>query len=522
MADNTLTEAGSKKSQKSLYRFLAVIAFVSIVVPAGVSGAFLIAKNYQRTIAQDSLTRAKSYADLLEAGMAIPLWNVSRELGQPLIESVFVDSSVLSVVVYAERGEPFLEYVRSAESTEQESVTYTRDVTHQQNTIGHVELIYSFKGARERADDETQLLAIIIAVQLIFSLSTISFVLHRRVLLPLKKLGVSAAGIAGGDLRTTIPSLHNDEFGELSKGLESMREALEESFTQLEKRVDERTLELQTVNYALRGTLDQLYQMQGSLIQSEKLAALGSLVAGVAHELNTPIGNGLTVASSLRESNERFAKQMEDGLKRSEFDKYLDDIREGVNLVCRNLEKASELVSGFKQVAMDRASAQRRTFSLLSIIHETVLTLSPAFKRTPFTVNIDKVEDVTFDSYPGPLGQVITNLLNNSIVHAFDGRSDGQILISSRVMDDSVELIVEDNGIGISQVNQRKIFDPFFTTKLGAGGSGLGMHIVHNIVTGVLGGTITLTSELGKGTAFTLILPRAAPRDESSGSGKDD
>src|SRR5690554_2034368 len=108
MADNTLTEAGSKKSQKSLYRFLAVIAFVSIVVPAGVSGAFLIAKNYQRTIAQDSLTRAKSYADLLEAGMAIPLWNVSRELGQPLIESVFVDSSVLSVVVYAERGEPFL------------------------------------------------------------------------------------------------------------------------------------------------------------------------------------------------------------------------------------------------------------------------------------------------------------------------------------------------------------------------------------------------------------------------------
>lgn len=515
MTQNLSAKFGGSLSRQSLQRFLAVVVFFSIAIPAVFSGGVLIWENYQRTIEQDSLTAAAGYADLLEAGMTIPLWNVSPDLGQPLIESIFVDSAVLSVIVKTEQGDPFLEYIRNqVDFSKQEKVTLTRSVLYNDERLGKVELVYSLERARARATNEAKLLAIIIFVQLVVSLVTISVVLHRRVLSPLKKLGIAASGIAHGDLKTNIPSLKNDEFGDLSLQLESMRGVLEQNFTQLEKRVDERTVELRAVNSALQGTLDQLRQAQDNLIQSEKLAALGALVAGVAHELNTPIGNGLTVTTTLCDSCVSIKKDMVDGLTRSKLEKFIRDMDEGTQLVNRNLEKASELVSSFKQVAVDRTSVQRRSFSLLAILNETRLTVSPIFKRTPYKVEIDVAEDLMIDSYPGPLGQVITNLLNNAVIHAFDGRDYGTVLLRAEKVPDGVKLVIADDGIGIPEENQARIFDPFFTTKLGAGGNGLGMHIVHNIVTGMLGGKIKLESEVGVGTSFTLFLPSAAPTDE--------
>jgi two-component system, NtrC family, sensor kinase len=290
-----------------------------------------------------------------------------------------------------------------------------------------------------------------------------------------------------------------------------MRGALDSSFSELEKRVGERTRELRTVNQTLLGTLEQLQQTQHHLVQSEKLAALGSLVAGVAHELNTPIGNGLTVATSLCDSCDEMKQQLAQGLTRTALEKFMRDMDEGSQLVSRNLERASELVSGFKQVAMDRTSAQRRNFSLTALLTETRLTLSPAFKRTPFVVEIEAANECWMDSYPGPLGQVITNLLNNTLVHAFTGRDQGRVRMSTRTTVDAVEIAVEDDGVGIPEENLSRVFDPFFTTKLGEGGNGLGMHIVHNIVTSILGGDIRLYSEVGRGTTIVLILPLVAP-----------
>lgn len=496
----------------SLQKFLAVVVFLSIAVPALISGGFLILASYHRTMDQDSLATAESYADLLEAGMTIPLWNVSPDLGKPLIESVSVDSSVLSVIVYTERGDRFLEYVQDdSHQKPSESKTLVRPIYYFGDKLGEVELTYSLAKAQELASKEAKLLLTIILIQLVFSLLTISFVLHRRVLSPLKKLGRAAKGIARGDLKTTIPTVKNDEFGDLSNQLEFMREVLEENFGQLEVRVSERTTELQAVNHAMRGTLDQLRQAQDSLIQSEKLAALGSLVAGVAHELNTPIGNGLTVITTLSEACRVMNIEVKEGLTKAALDKFVLDMEEGVQIISRNLEKSSELVSSFKQVAVDRTSAHRREFSLESILKETYLTVSPVFKRTAFVVDINIEDDVTLDSYPGPLGQVVTNLLNNTVIHAFAGLDHGRVVLTSRKLHNGVELIVEDDGLGIPLENQAKIFDPFFTTKLGAGGNGLGMHIVHNIVTGILGGKISLTSEPNKGTTFVLYLPLVAP-----------
>jgi signal transduction histidine kinase/ligand-binding sensor domain-containing protein len=252
-------------------------------------------------------------------------------------------------------------------------------------------------------------------------------------------------------------------------------------------------------------------QMESNLIQSEKLAALGALVAGVAHELNTPIGNGLTVATTLREYCGTMKKLMTSGLTRTALERFVTDVDDGTLLVNRNLERASELISSFKQVAIDRTSAQRRKFSLHGFLTETCLTASPIFKRTPYVVDIQVPEDISLDSYPGPLGQVITNLLNNAVIHAFDGRDYGRVVLSTEIVLGGVNISVADDGKGISVENQAKIFDPFFTTKLGSGGNGLGMHIVHNIVTGVLGGTIQLHSQVGEGTCFVIFLPKAAP-----------
>lgn len=512
MVDTLQIKDAILTKRHSLQRFLAIVVFISIAVPAVISGGVLIRENYQRTIAHDSLAAAHNYADLLEAGMRVALWNLSPEIGQPLMDSVLVDPSVLAVVVTTEQRQTFLEYHRSDRiGSAEESVTLTRAISYNDTALGEVEVVYSLAKAQSRAANETRLLAIIIFVQLVVSLATISYVLHQRVLLPLKNLGAAATGIAKGDLKTTIPWAKDDEFGSLSRELETMRCALEQNFTQLENRVDERTAQLQAVNHAMKTTLDQLQYTQQNLIQSEKLAALGALVAGIAHELNTPIGNGLTVATTLCDSCTGIKRDMAGGLTKSALDKFIRDMDEGSQLVNRNLEKASELVSSFKQVAVDRTSAQRRTFSLRDMLNETRLTVSPLFKRTPFVVDIDVVEDATLESYPGPLGQVITNLLNNAVIHAFDGRVQGRVVLAAHKLAEGVRLTVTDDGVGIAVEHHAKIFDPFFTTKLGAGGNGLGMHIVHNIVTGVLGGTIELTSRIGEGTCFTLFLPYVAP-----------
>ncbi len=504
---------------ESLKTVLIAVFVICIGLPAIVSGTYFVWSNYERTVEKDSMSSAAGYADFLQAGLAVALWNLAPDLAEPLVDSVMVDKSVLAVRVVDDEDNSFLHRQRSeGGGAEQDAVTLTRSIVYQEMNLGYVELVYSFSQAQSRAASETKMLMIIVAAQLLFSLVPISLILHRRVLSPLQKLSRAASGITKGDLSSSIPKLRNDEFGALSLRLEEMRNALEHNFKNLETRVSERTGQLQEANHTLQGALEQLQTTQDNLIQSEKLAALGALVAGVAHELNTPIGNGLTVSSSMSDACRNIQQQMEQGLTRSALHEYMTDMEEGTRMMCRNLERASELVRGFKQVAVDRTSAQRRTFSLLALLEETRLTLSPTFKRTPYIVDIELAEDVLLDSYPGPLGQVITNLLNNALIHAFDGMDHGRVVIAGQQVRLGVELTVTDDGRGIAQEHQAKIFDPFFTTKLGAGGNGLGMHIVHNIVTGVLGGKISLKSEPGGGAQFILFLPLQAPEDRHDDS----
>lgn len=258
----------------------------------------------------------------------------------------------------------------------------------------------------------------------------------------------------------------------------------------------------------------QLQQAQAKLVAQEKMAALGSLVAGVAHELNTPIGNSLIIASTLHNKSDAIEQKMENGLmRRSDLGTFINDARHASSLIMRGLNNAVDLLSSFKQVAVDRTTAQRRQFNLQQTCTEIVATMMNQIKHSGHTLLQDIHPDIVLDSYPGPLGQVITNLISNALLHAFEGRSGGQMVLLAYLHNPTTVCIqFRDNGLGIAESHLGRIFDPFFTTKLGQGGSGLGLSISYNIVTSLLGGSIKVHSTSNAGTSFILELPLNPPQ----------
>lgn len=288
---------------------------------------------------------------------------------------------------------------------------------------------------------------------------------------------------------------------------------IHEMTMQLEARVVQRTIKLEHANNDLATAMESLRRTQDELVRSEKMAALGSLVAGVAHELNTPIGNSVTVASTLQDQTREILSTINEGkLRKSALTHYLDNIRIGSEILMRTLGVAGELIRSFKQVAVDQSSNQRRLFDLKNALQEVLSTLKPMYKATPYTLEMELESNIQMDSFPGPLGQIITNFMTNALSHGFEGRTMGVMHIHSKLMDQHhVAVTFSDDGIGISEGNMKRVFDPFFTTKLGQGGSGLGLNITYNLVTGVMGGTLKLESKVGHGTRFTMVLPLNAP-----------
>lgn len=270
--------------------------------------------------------------------------------------------------------------------------------------------------------------------------------------------------------------------------------------------------QLQAANSELSQALDKLKRAHEELLRSEKLASLGALVAGIAHELNTPIGNAMMVASTVHDRVGEFHSALGHGIKRSELEQFMGEMSDASEILQRNMQRAGDLIFSFKQVAVDQTSSQRRLFHLVEIIAEIVVTLHPMLKKTLFRIEYEVDEHLEMDSFPGPLGQVVLNLINNSVLHGFENRPEGLVrILARRIEGDEIELKVMDNGLGIPHEHLGKIFDPFFTTRMGRGGSGLGLSIVHTIVTGILGGRLSVDSEVGHGTTFTLYLPMVAP-----------
>jgi PAS domain S-box-containing protein len=271
--------------------------------------------------------------------------------------------------------------------------------------------------------------------------------------------------------------------------------------------------EVRSARDAAEGALRNLRETQNSLIEAEKLAALGRLVAGVAHEINSPVGTSLTVASSWERKITLFAAEVEQGnLKRSSLNEFLDLSLTASSQLITNLNRAAELIQSFKQVATDRNHSNQRIFDLGDLTEQIVMSLRPGLEKKTLIFNLECQPNLTMNSYPGPYGQVLTNLFLNSVVHAFPDDDGGAIDIKVQAFgDDNVEISFSDDGCGMSLDIRRKAFDPFFTTRRDQGSTGLGLHIVHSIVTNCLGGRLNLDSAPGKGTKIPLILPRTAP-----------
>ena len=349
---------------------------------------------------------------------------------------------------------------------------------------------------------------LLIAVMFLAIIIIVGIVIALSIRLPLRQIMTSMQNITSGDYDSEVQgTAAQDEIGEMARAVEVFRE------NAIAKR--EADDELRASKEKAESALLELNAAQQNLIDAERLAALGGLVAGVAHEVNNPIGISLTVASSFARRADMFEAELRSDtpLRRSQLEDFVRTSQDAAQQLVANLHRAGELIQSFKQVAVDRSHAERRQFSLSEATDQIIASLRPVLKRAPISISVEVPDGLMIDGFPGSYGQILTNLFLNATNHAFpDGRS-GTISVSAKPRgSDDIEIIFADNGAGMTPDVQRQAFDPFFTTRRNEGGTGLGLHIVYNLVTQQLGGRMMLESRLGQGTTFRIIMPRSRHR----------
>ncbi|AWB68987.1 HAMP domain-containing histidine kinase [Saccharobesus litoralis] len=310
---------------------------------------------------------------------------------------------------------------------------------------------------------------------------------------------------------STLSSSFNTMLDRIHSNLEKQKNAeteIRKLNQNLEDKVGQRTVALKNANAELMNTLEKLHQYQNQLVENEKMASLGDMVAGIAHEVNTPIGLGVTASTLLMDRIKDIQHNLQNKkLTAQQLDKFLSDGEENLNIIYRNLNRAAELISSFKQVAVDQGSETNREFGVYQLIQEVLLSLRPKLKNHQHEIVIECEQSLMIESKPGPLNQILINLIMNSLIHGFEGIEAGQIQIIVKFYNDKLNISYSDNGKGINEQLRKRIFDPFVTTKRGEGGSGLGMHLVYNLITQALAGNITVASEEGQGIQFDISFP---------------
>lgn len=310
-----------------------------------------------------------------------------------------------------------------------------------------------------------------------------------------------------GDIRDVVEALRKGAWDYLVKPIQDMNILIHSVENCLERaRLLRQNREYQA---SLEDSLDRLRQTQKEMVHSAKMAALGDLVAGVAHEVNTPIGVSVTAASFLVERTRLLRDLYTKGeMKRSDLEKYLAVAEESATSVLTNLERAAELVQSFKKVAADQTSEEKRMFEMKGYLDQILVSLRPQFKRTPHKVLVSCPDNILLNSYPGAIMQILTNLIMNSLVHGFaDGRA-GEIDILVEEAGENVVLSYRDTGVGMNKEQRERIYDPFYTTRRGSGGTGLGMNIVYNLITQTLKGAVVLDTAPGNGVFFVITIPK--------------
>ena len=316
-----------------------------------------------------------------------------------------------------------------------------------------------------------------------------------------------------GNIKDTVKALRLGAWDYIIKPIQNMDvlyHAINKAFERVNfiREKHQHQANLEKANKELNISIDTLNQTKDKLVQSEKMAALGELVAGVAHEINTPIGIGVTAASFLDAKTNEFEKIYKSGdLKKSELESHLKVLKDISSTILINMEKAGELISSFKQIAVDQSNEKPRIFNLNNYIEGVLLSLKPKFQDTDHTIETSCSDDIEIKSFPGAFYQIVNNLILNSLFHGFKNMDKGRIDMLFNLKKNYLHFIYKDNGIGMDSDQCMKIFDPFYTTMRGQGGTGLGMSIVFNLITQTLKGSIECESSEKNGVKFEIKIP---------------
>ncbi|MFC0214001.1 ATP-binding protein [Paenibacillus chartarius] len=418
--------------------------------------------------------------------------------------TLYGKKSVLAATDRERIGQPTPPAILQTVESGRTSVTHMRDeadgvpkdllaapLKEDGNTFGAIELLLDTTDTSKLVRERTTLIIAVGLAATLLLLFVLSAIIRTMLIRPLLRVREAALSVKQGQ---NYKDIHLDN---ASLEIREVASAFNEMVHNLEGRYNE-----------LEQAMNTIRQTQKQLVESEKMVALGNLVAGVSHEINTPLGIGVTAASYIDEKSKEFAALYESSrMKRSDLEEYLKTVRETTGMLQTNLARASELVKSFKQVAVDRSAQIRRSFNVKQYVQEVLVSLKPNLKRTKLQVSVQGSESAAITSDPGALSQIITNFIMNSIIHAYDADAEGTIRIDIAESETGVTIRYSDDGKGMPPEIVEQIFHPFFTTKRGAGGTGLGMHIVYNLVTQSLGGTIRCESEVGAGTTFTIHIP---------------
>lgn len=524
-------------SIQSRLKLLFVVIVTTVLTISGTYAQYSLGKELEssyRRLCEGVLTR-------LQISLPPALWDLDKNKVDTILEAEMLPPEVVSIRVYDSAVGLFSGKTRSAagkllaigKQTPPPGVPVQAPLVFRDAgsagtrmrpvTVGKVEVYFS--RAQIDAALASELTRKIVGVLLLDLILVVALSFSLRVVFrPLRQLRDGLFELASrstGEVEE-LPERRQDELGEVIRGFNQIQRRLQST---IERTRDAEEAARQAARQTANALAD-LRHTQESLLQAERLASLGSLVAGVAHEINTPVGIALTSASVLKDATDALqAAVAADGLKKSTVLRYLETAAESARLIMNNAYRAAHLIHSFKQIAVDQTSEARRPFALLAYVDEIVTSLRPKLKGIEIVVvrpapgegGEGGDADIMLDSYPGALAQVLTNLLLNCAEHAFAPEQAGRIELRARLQGDMVELAVSDNGRGIAADIIDRIFEPFFTTRRGQGGTGLGLNIVYNLVVKQFSGSITVRSTVGQGAQFLLTIPRVTPQAAAEG-----
>jgi len=480
----------------SLVKRLFVISLpISLLVGVVYAGVIAyIETESLRTRQQDQVeTQIKQLAET----MAIPTWNLDQLFIRNYLNQYARSPYIRCIELLSDAN---LKEMTPAgcQHPGDGAILHSEPIIYEDNYIGVIVASFKVELDNERlyfiliSRIPVALVAILVLFFVIF------WVFHRWVVVPIQAITQSVQAFQNDGELHPVNWQSEDEIGSLVKTFND---------SQLKQISHDRmiTSEKDKAEKALR----ELQETQSQLVESEKMASLGSLVAGISHEINTPLGVAKTSASHVEDELTKMMGEFTAGtLTKNHMKHFIDQFEDGLHLLTANLNRASELMTSFKQVSADQSHDEIRAFNLKEYLDETLYTLKPNLKRYHVAVTLDCNDDLFIESFPGAFSQIITNLIMNSLLHAYSQEDQGNIQITIVDEVEQYSLIYRDDGCGMPEEVRRKIFDPFFTTKRGSGGTGLGMHIIYNLVTIKLQGSIEVQSKLGHGTTFSMTLPK--------------